>query len=386
MFDYDVVIVGGAVSGPCAAKDLAAAGLRTLLIEKYKVPRDKSCSGIQWPYFEKLIGEKIPKERLCNYQIEKVVLELPDGFTSGGPTKMLNFMRKPLDEWMCNVAQEKGAIFWDETNFIDYTEKVTHIEVEVIKKGDIKQTITTKYLIDATGLRPVVRKKLRPEDFSTKSSGATLNYYIDGTCDADPEALYQFWRLEFNDAMFAWLYTKTLDDGKDYWVVGTGCNFGSVKDRQELLYKYVQEKFNLKGEIVKREGYSTNTKILSDEKVWLGQNHILMVGDAAGLIDMARGVGMDAAAISGRLAARAIIKTELKNSKKDALTNYTKLMRNITKQTRANQKKDISQFETNEQLTAHMKGGMLKLAVKLIWGMFVNKFKRIENIILLPPA
>jgi len=61
-------------------------------------------------------------------------------------------------------------------------------------------------------------------------------------------------------------------------------------------------------------------------------------------------------------------------------------MRYITKQTIANKKKDISQFETNEELTAHMKGTMLKLAVNLIWGMFANKFKKIENIILLPPA
>ncbi len=31
-----------------------------------------------------------------------------------------------------------------------------------------------------------------------------------------------------------------------------------------------------------------------------------MVGDAAGLIDLTRGVGMDSAALSGRLAAKAI--------------------------------------------------------------------------------
>lgn len=161
MLEYDVVIIGGAIAGSCAAKDLAEAGLKTLLVEKYIVPRNKSCSGIQWTYFEKLIGEKIPKERLCNYQIENVHAELPDGFTSHSGMKMLNFMRKPLGHWLNLVAQEKGANFWDNTNFLGFTEKVTHIDVHLIKKNNVKQTVTTRYLIDATGLRPVIRKILR---------------------------------------------------------------------------------------------------------------------------------------------------------------------------------------------------------------------------------
>ncbi len=259
MLDYDVIVIGGGIAGSCCAKDLATAGMKVLLIEKEKVPRNKPCSGIQWPYFEKIIGEKIPKNRLCNYQIEKVHAELPDGFTSHSKMKMLNFMRKPFDQWLNLVAQKNGVLFWDETKFVDFIEKVTHIKVELIRKGNQRHKITTKYLIDATGLRPVIRKKLRPEDFSTKSTGATLNYYIEGTAELEPDTLYQIWNLEFCDTMFAWVYTKTLDDGKDYWVVGTGGNTGSVKERHAKFYKYIQDKYNLKGEIVKERRIFTNS-------------------------------------------------------------------------------------------------------------------------------
>jgi len=58
METYDVVVVGGGVAGSVAARFAAKRGFKTLLLEKYKTPRNKPCSGIQFQYFEKLIGEK----------------------------------------------------------------------------------------------------------------------------------------------------------------------------------------------------------------------------------------------------------------------------------------------------------------------------------------
>ncbi len=109
-----------------------------------------------------------------------------------------------------------------------------------------------------------------------------------------------------------------------------------------------------------------------------------MVGDAAGLIDPARGVGMDSAAISGRLAAKAIIQAEKEG--KNALEIYIKLMKFITKQTIINQYKDISRFETNEEMTRHLKIAFLKMGIKLVWQQFANKFRKLEKTYLLPPS
>ncbi|GAF80705.1 unnamed protein product, partial [marine sediment metagenome] len=46
---YDAVVVGGGIGGSVAARFLATGGSKTLLIEKFKTPRDKPCSGIQFP-------------------------------------------------------------------------------------------------------------------------------------------------------------------------------------------------------------------------------------------------------------------------------------------------------------------------------------------------
>lgn len=48
MEEYDVVVVGGGVAGSVAARFAAKSGFKTLLIEKFKTPRNKPCSGIQF--------------------------------------------------------------------------------------------------------------------------------------------------------------------------------------------------------------------------------------------------------------------------------------------------------------------------------------------------
>ena len=151
--------------------------------------------------------------------------------------------------------------------------------------------------------------------------------------------------------MFAWVYSKTLDDGKNYWVVGTGCTSGKIMDRQTSFYNFIKEKYNLTGEIVKKEGFASTFTINSKDRVWLGQKRILMTGDAAGLIDTVRGVGMDSAALSGRLVAKAIIAADRKNTK--AIDEYKKLMKRVVKQTKKNQEREIGDFQTNKDLQKH---------------------------------
>lgn len=43
---YDVVVVGAGPAGSTAAKILAERGMRVLLVERHKLPRYKSCSGV----------------------------------------------------------------------------------------------------------------------------------------------------------------------------------------------------------------------------------------------------------------------------------------------------------------------------------------------------
>ena len=117
----------------------------------------------------------------------------------------------------------------------------------------------------------------------------------------------------------------------DKWVIGTGANENPL-EYAERFFNYVKEKYELRGEIVKKEGFSSTLK----STVYLGEGRILLVGDAAVLVDLHRGVGMDNAALSGRLAVKAITKAEEEGF--EPAKTYENLMKKVVKKIDANAK------------------------------------------------
>jgi len=382
MKEYDVFIAGGAVAGPVAAKFCAMQGLKTLLVERDKVPREKSCSGIQFPYFEKIIGDPIPRARLCNHVLSKVVMHLPNGQVIRSKFPMLSFMRINFDEWLCHLAREYGAEFRDECGFKSYEATDDGILVHLESGGEI-ETIKTKYVIDATGMRAVIRRQLRSDaGFQKGNNGATLNYYFTADGDLQTDTLYQFWNVDFNDTMFAWVYNKTLGDGNDYWVVGTGYK-EDIYLHLDKFFEHVKELYHLRNvNIVKKEGYSASMVMQADQRIWLGERNFLMAGDAAGLIDVTRGVGMDAAALSGRLAAKAIGLAEHEN--KPVIEVYSRLMKTLVDQTRKNQQRGVASCATNDELQTHLLTGLGKMGLHLKLQKFLNQFRSPEHLVMLP--
>jgi len=134
--------------------------------------------------------------------------------------------------------------------------------------------------------------------------------------------------------------------------------------------------------IVKKEGYSSSMAYADEERIWLGERNFLMVGDAAGLLGLTRGVGMDAAALSGRLAAKAIGLSQ--TSGKPVIDIYLQLMKKLVNQTRKNQQKGILSFKTNEQLQAHLDKNILKMGLNMFIQNICNRFRSGERQVMLP--
>jgi flavin-dependent dehydrogenase len=64
--------------------------------------------------------------------------------------------------------------------------------------------------------------------------------------------------------------------------------------RLDKFLAYDQSLYHLKKvNIVKKEGYSAQMAMLDDHRIWLGERNVLMAGDAAGLIDVTRGMGKE---------------------------------------------------------------------------------------------
>jgi len=381
MEHYDVVIVGGSIAGSVAARFLAMNNFKVLLVESAKTPREKPCSAIQFKYFESLIGSKIPREKLCSNNLKRLYMEWPNGKSFKIPSRMLNFTRDVFDSWLNDKAVESGAIFRDAVRCTNFRTIPNGFEVFLHPKHGMIEKVSTKYLISADGLSSTIRKIVRPQDFygrGEKSRGITLNYYLKTINEGElnPNTLYQFWNLDFNNLMFAWSYKKN-----DLWVVGTGYT-EDIQRHCDLLLDYVKEKFKFDGEIVKREGFASKFRIDEPDHVYLGKENLLFVGDAAGLVDPYRGLGMDAAALSGRRAANAILKAE-KNGH-PAEYYYSKSMRKLVKRIDKNMKRQLLMYKNNDELLEFLKRSYLKTGILTGFGILLNKFLSGNRKILLP--
>ncbi len=378
MESYDVVIVGGSIAGSVAGRYLAEAGKRTLIVEAAKTPREKPCSGIQFEYFEKILGKKIPKDRLCQNELKSLYMEFPNEKSYKVRFKMLNFTRNVFDNWLNEVAIESGAEFRDGVRCTDIEKENDDYILSLKPKHQNVEKVSAKYVIAADGLSSSIRKKMRPDDFYRKPLAPTMNYYLktQGDGDLNPQTLYQFWNLDYNNLMFAWTYKKN-----DLWVVGTG-HTDNLIERCDNLLNYVKEKFKLRGEIVKREGYASTFKLDAPNHVFLGSDNLLFVGDAAGLVDMYRGLGMDAAALSGRLVAKAIISAE--ENTIPALTIYEKEMRKIIKKINKNSQKQLLTYNNNDELMQAMKKSFIKMGIGTLFGTILNKIRSPNKLKLLP--
>jgi flavin-dependent dehydrogenase len=109
-----------------------------------------------------------------------------------------------------------------------------------------------------------------------------------------------------------------------------------------------------------------------------------MVGDAAGLVDLYRGVGMDNAALSGRLAVKAITKAEEEGL--EAAKAYENLMKKVVKKIEANAKRQMKRLSSNNELEKSLSPlSMLKGGLHMLIANEINKILPPEKLIFIPP-
>jgi len=130
---------------------------------------------------------------------------------------------------------------------------------------------------------------------------------------------------------------------------------------------------------VRKEGFSSSIK----GGIFLGEGNVLMTGDAAGLMDLYRGMAMDNAAISARLAIRAIV--ESAKAGRSAMGAYQRLMKRIVKTVTRNEAKQAARYAADKALQKSlsplslMKGGILMLLATQ-----VNRIRPPDRTITLP--
>lgn len=368
---YDAVVIGAGISGSVTARLLAESNYNVLLVDKETPPRNKACSGVQLAYMEKLVGVKIPNRVLCSNKLSKLRLTTPSGRSIEGRISLLNYWRRDFDHWLNKLAEEAGAETHWGAELTIIKQDTTHVTANI--DGE---KIEARYLIGADGLSPTAftRRHIAPDNYSKQVTGASVNYYYSGESEIKQDTLYLFYRRNISDLMYSWLYNKD-----DIIVVGTSSTLNLNKYVQEFLLT-VKTQYGLEGEKIGVEGFASHFK----EGVQLGDNRVLLVGDAAGLLDFYRGVGMDSAALSARICALSVI--DAIREGKNAIEVYKQEMNNLVQIHESNTVKQEKRYRSDEAIEKSLSSSnIIRARYQMFLTQLWNSFCKPEEMRLLPP-
>ena len=303
---HDVIVVGGGPAGSIAAKRCVEQGLRTLLLEKRRLPREKVCNGmIMGPVAHALIKEEfggLPNTLLTQPRhLSGYFFHVP----GIGSEKIDNFTpltwRRDLDSWMILKARSSGAEVWEGTPVIKITQQAQGFSI-IAKIGKELRELATRFVVGADGGNSVIRRLLFPE-LKVRYAQVCQEHYL-GEMDLDKTYFHWFYPPEYSPEFFD-VHQK---DG--LIVMDVGGRIGKMNKRISRTKDFLAKNYHFDS---------------SQEPVWTGscvqpviypeltshtfrpaRGNALLVGDAAGLVMPVSGEGIGTGMKSGLLAAKAI--------------------------------------------------------------------------------
>lgn len=313
---YDVIIIGAGPTGSTAARELAYNGYKVLLVEKFKMPRNKSCSGVlikkSMDLVRQYFGEDIPEFTMCKPTDNQGMIFTSDkGQEYRFEQEGLNIWRSSFDYWLATKAVEAGSELRDGTAALSCEEQDNCVLVNL--NGTSTYIEKAKLVILCDGVVGSVKRKLvcTPQNYIT-----TYQTFNKGSIDLNYHYFYAYLQ-PFLSEYDAWFNVKD-----DYLIFGV-----SVKDTSKLENYY--------SEFIDYMEKHHNAKIEKQEKIekWLmphimpgcpieyGNGKVLFAGESAGFLNP-MGEGISAGIESGHAAAKAIEKIDL-NSNFDLEELYT---------------------------------------------------------------
>lgn len=302
---YDILVVGAGPSG-CAVSGYLSNSFNTLLIDAVSFPRDKPCGGVlKEEALDFLRGFDIPSEVLIEPEkLNLRYLDWDNNIEAHRDRYLVNVSRSKFDDWLTTLVG--GSVdFSTKTRFLNFKEYKEWIEV-TLEKNNIIKKIRCKYLVDATGSSIAIRKNLSKTKLTTY---VAIQEWIKST-----EEIKDFVYISDSGItdFYSWLLPK-----ENLIIVGTAIpmNGNLVREKFSLLKEKVKKNLHVSGSTHKKEA-SLIIRPKSLDELFLGNERILVVGEAAGLLSSVTGEGISYALRSGYFCAKAI------NNMRDVSSEY----------------------------------------------------------------
>lgn len=317
MKEYDVVVVGAGPAGATAARICAKNKLKTLLLEKNKIPREKPCAGGISPRALKEIDFELPEgiiERRCLGM--RVVQGRLKNEVMAGSTVAFMVTRAKFDACLTEKAREAGTEIRDgETcKSIEILPKSLSILEDLVLVQTDKDKYQASIIIGADGVHSKVAEAVRPK-FTQKQRRYCIIAEIPMPEREIEEMTHNLIELHYGyvDMGYAWVFPK-----KDYISVGIGGTFTQAKMLKErfkefLKLHHLSAPVTMKGGLIPISNFRYNCYT----------DRIMLTGDAAGWVDCFSGEGILLAMASGRMAAETAVRAHRENDfSKNILKTY----------------------------------------------------------------
>lgn len=293
----DVVVVGAGPAGATAALFLARGGVKVVLIEKEKLPREKVCGGgvqsrtlSQLPFsFQEVV------EVECSGMV--FTRELQHGFVRRSQSPIVyQVSRARFDNFLAQKAAAAGARVLDGL-------AVSSVEVEgstCSVKTSSGDTFNSQFVVFADGVTSIGHRLLNPQESRFLQLGMECDVPLVSKVGRYDTTLVAVDWGTMPDG-YAWIFPK-----KDHLVVGCG----GPRNQTQSLKAYLSA-------LTRRLGYEESEcqnlrahpiPSLTGKTIVANQRYIL-AGDAGGFVEPFSGEGISYAIKSGSGAAEAIIKT-----------------------------------------------------------------------------
>lgn len=310
--EYDVLIVGAGPAGAACALALAESGLRAVLLDKARFPRDKVCGdAIPGPTLKALARLRpeyaaelrqltephrtdVRRSRLVSPGGRELSVEWQD--------PAFNSARLHFDEALLTLVRRHTAVEIREDSPVKSVVEMATGVMATLADG---QVLTAHLVIGCDGAHSVVGRCLLPQPLNRARHCAAVRAYYQGVTDA-PATTSDFLFLRRHRAGYCWVFPV----GHDMYNVGFGMLSEDIArekvDLKEVLaellatHPMLAPRFREARPLGPVQGFGLP---LGGSNRPLAGPRALLCGDAAALIDPLQGHGIDKAVISGVLAA-----------------------------------------------------------------------------------
>jgi len=316
--DFDIAVVGAGPAGAAAAAHLARSGLRVGLLDAWAFPRDKVCGDFVSPVglmeLNRLGVTRLPGFRRSNpihraavFVDGQELITSPIPEVAGLPSHGRVVPRKVLDDWILGVARDAGAKLLE--GF-----RVRHFEVTadcVTLTADSPagtRNLCARALVGADGSNSLVARLVRGRPVPDEDRIIAVRAYFEGVDGPADQADLYFTGASFPG--YYWLFPT----GPSTANVGVGMVLETLPRTAEhlraLLSRLIESDAALSARLRRATlvdkvvgwpltTYSPGLQIIGER--------LLLVGDAAGLINPLNGEGIQYALLSARWAADTLV-------------------------------------------------------------------------------